>query len=137
MTNEPSKASSSTTKAELPKVSANPVKTVKEATFKLDLTPTPENLQEKAESKYIQHISGQSPNIVIDPKKTFDNFIIGPSNNMAFVTMKAVADEPSRPSSPGRYPSIYIYSNSGLGKTHLLHSVANQISYKFPEMNMC
>ncbi|MAW07702.1 MAG: chromosomal replication initiator protein DnaA [Halobacteriovoraceae bacterium] len=137
LTNEPSKASSSTTKAELPKVSANPVKTVKEATFKLDLTPTPENLQEKAESKYIQHISGQSPNIVIDPKKTFDNFIIGPSNNMAFVTMKAVADEPSRPSSPGRYPSIYIYSNSGLGKTHLLHSVANQISYKFPEMNMC
>ena len=75
--------------------------------------------------------------IVIDHKKTFDNFIIGPSNNMAFVTMKAVAEEPSRPHQPGRYPSIYIYSNSGLGKTHLLHSVANKIKEKFPSLNLC
>ena len=56
---------------------------------------------------------------------------------MAFVTMKAVADEPSQPNVPGRYPSIYIYSNSGLGKTHLLHAVANGIHEKFPSLTIC
>ena len=56
---------------------------------------------------------------------------------MAFVTMKAVAEDPSRPNQPGRYPSIYIYSNSGLGKTHLLHSVANKIFEKYPQLNLC
>ena len=112
-------------------------KNVREATFKLDLTPTTENLQDNAESKYIKHMDNSQQGIVIDHKKTFDNFIIGPSNNMAFVTMKAVAEEPSRPHQPGRYPSIYIYSNSGLGKTHLLHSVANKIKEKFPSLNLC
>ncbi len=112
-------------------------RTVKEATFKLDLTPTTENLQDKAESKYLKHLGNNNQSSIIDPKKTFNTFIIGPSNNMAFVTMKAVAEEPSRPNKPGRYPSIYIYSNSGLGKTHLLHSVANKIFEDFPSLNLC
>ena len=56
---------------------------------------------------------------------------------MAFVTMQAVSLEPSRPNTPGRYPSIYIHSNSGLGKTHLLHSVANGIHEKFGDMTIC
>lgn len=113
------------------------LKSVKDATFKLNLNPTSQDLQDNAESKYLKHIEGQNQNLIIDPNKTFDNFIIGPSNNMAFVTMKAVAEEPSRPNQPGRYPSIYIYSNSGLGKTHLLHSVANKIFEKYPELNLC
>jgi chromosomal replication initiator protein len=113
------------------------LKSVKEATFKLNLTPTKEDLQDNAESRYLKHLEGDNQNLIIDPRKTFDNFIIGPSNNMAFVTMKAVAEEPSRPNQPGRYPSIYIYSNSGLGKTHLLHSVANKIFEKYPELNLC
>lgn len=115
----------------------NKFKSVKDATFKLNLTPTKEDLHNNAESKYLKHLEGDQQNSIIDPKKTFNNFIIGPSNNMAFVTMKAVAEDPSRPNQPGRYPSIYIYSNSGLGKTHLLHSVANKIFEKFPQLNLC
>ena len=114
-----------------------PIKSVKEATFKLDLTPSPEDLKNKAESKYLNHLNDSSSGILIDKNKTFENFIVGPSNNMAFVTMQAVSLEPSRPNHPGRYPSIYIYSNSGLGKTHLLHSVANGINENFSNMNIC
>ena len=113
------------------------VKTVKDATFKLDLTPSPEDLRNKAESKYINHINDNQNGIIIDRNKTFNNFIVGSSNNMAFVTMQAVSLEPSRPNKPGRYPSIYIHSNSGLGKTHLLHSVANGIMEKFDDMTIC
>ena len=121
----------------LPELPSTQMRSVKEATFKLDLTPTREDLQDNAESKYLKHLGGGDQNFIIDPNKTFDTFIIGPSNNMAFVTMKAVAEEPSRPNQPGRYPSIYIYSNSGLGKTHLLHSVANKIFEKYPKLNLC
>ena len=77
-------------------------RSVKDATFKLDLTPSPEDLINKAESKYINHINNSNNGILIDKTKTFDNFIVGPSNNMAFVTMQAVSLEPSRPNSPGR-----------------------------------
>jgi len=113
------------------------IKSVKDATFKLDLTPSPEDLKNKAESKYINHVNENYNGIIIDKNKTFNNFIVGASNNMAFVTMQAVSIEPSRPNHPGRYPSIYIHSNSGLGKTHLLHSVANGIYENFGDMNIC
>ena len=113
------------------------IRSVKDATFKLDLTPSPEDLRNKAESKYINHVNENYNGIIIDRSKTFNNFIVGPSNNMAFVTMQAVSLEPSRPNHPGRYPSIYIHSNSGLGKTHLLHSVANGIYENFGDMNIC
>ena len=110
-------------------------KSVKEATFTLDLAPTKEDLLNTAESKYINHLKSGSSNTV-DSKKVFDNFIVGPSNNMAYVTMKGVAASPSRPGHQNRYPTIYIYSGSGLGKTHLLHSVANEIKDQFPELTV-
>lgn len=113
------------------------IKSVKDATFKLDLTPSPEDLEDKAQSQYIKHLNDNYNGIIIDKNKTFNNFIVGASNNMAFVTMQAVSLEPSRPNHPGRYPSIYIHSNSGLGKTHLLHSVANGILENFHDMNIC
>merc|ERR1711924_18642 len=74
--------------------------------------------------------SGES----IDPAKTFDNFIVGPSNNLAFATACAVADDPGK---AGKYPCVYFYSDSGLGKTHLLHAVANGIYKNHPELRIC
>ncbi len=67
-----------------------------------------------------------------DPQKTFDNFIVGPSNNMAHAACSAVAESPGKV-----YPSLYIYSSSGLGKTHLLHAIANQINKISSSKRIC
>jgi chromosomal replication initiator protein len=72
--------------------------------------------------------------ILIDIDKTFENFIIGPTNNMAQAAAKAVAQTPGK---NGKYPSLYIHSNSGLGKTHLLHAVANEINERYSDLNIC
>ncbi len=100
----------------------------------LDLIPTKEDLLSKVESKYIDHMQPDQNGILIDPNKTFENFIIGPSNNIACATAKAVSSNPGK---SGKYPSLYFYSDSGLGKTHLLHSVANAIRLQHPSLIIC
>lgn len=119
------------------KVDATQVKSTSNASsasFQLDLNPTENDLKAKVESKYINHIEDTDASITIDPNKTFDNFIVGPSNNLAFAATHAVASAPGK---EGKYPCLYIYSDSGLGKTHLLHAVANGIKEKNPELVIC
>ena len=53
----------------------------------------------------------------IDPNKTFDNFILGPSNKLAFEASKKVSQDISH------YNPLYIYSGVGMGKTHLLNAI--------------
>ena len=53
----------------------------------------------------------------IDPNKTFDNFILGPSNKLAFEASKKVSQDISH------YNPLYIYGGVGMGKTHLLNAI--------------
>ncbi len=105
-----------------------------EVKFTLDLNSTREEKLSKADSVYLNHVNQSNHEMMIDPKKTFDSFIIGPSNNMAFSAAKAVARNPG---TRGDYPTLYIHSGSGLGKTHLLHAVANEIKENYPELIIC
>lgn len=57
-----------------------------------------------------------------NPRLTFDNFVVGQSNRLAFAGAKAVAAHPGT-----KYNPLFIYGHSGLGKTHLLHAIANEI----------
>lgn len=57
----------------------------------------------------------------------FDSFIVGQSNRLAFAGAKAVASFPGT-----KYNPLFIYGSSGLGKTHLLHSIAREILAKKP-----
>ena len=109
-------------------------KTFNEVKFTLDLTPTRDDLASKAQAQYIEHMNPNQSGIIIDRHKTFDNFIVGPTNNMAQAASKAVAQTPGK---NGKYPSLYIHSNSGLGKTHLLHAVANEINERQPNLTVC
>ncbi|HRZ39592.1 MAG TPA: chromosomal replication initiator protein DnaA [Candidatus Omnitrophota bacterium] len=59
---------------------------------------------------------------------SFDNFVIGPSNHFAFAACKAVAESPAK-----SYNPLFLYSQVGLGKTHLMQSVAHEIKKRFPE----
>jgi len=62
---------------------------------------------------------------------TFENFVVGASNNMAYSMALAVAERPGK--SPGLNP-LFIYGKSGLGKTHLLMSIKNYVEEAFPDM---
>lgn len=59
---------------------------------------------------------------------TFDNFIVGSSNQFAHAACTAVARNPATDYNP-----LFIYSQSGLGKTHLLNAIMNEISIRHPE----
>ncbi|MES2528370.1 MAG: chromosomal replication initiator protein DnaA [Bdellovibrionota bacterium] len=104
----------------------------KQATFFIeDLQPTRDDLIKTVDSKVLEHFAS-SPNIQIDVNKTFENFIIGPSNNMASAASMAVAKEPGK-----TYPALYIYGNSGLGKTHLIYAIANYVQSTRPQLRIC
>jgi len=107
-------------------------KTVKDATFRIDLIPSREDLKDQVESQVISHFNESNFGFSIDPKKTFDNFIVGPSNNMVVASAKAASKSPGKV-----YPTLYVHSNSGLGKTHILHSVANYIKENHPTLRIC
>lgn len=62
---------------------------------------------------------------------TFDNFIVGPSNNLAFVAAKAVSKKQHEKFNP-----LFIYGDSGLGKTHLLSAIQFEMQNNFPGINI-
>ena len=61
----------------------------------------------------------------INTNYSFDTFIVGPSNSLAYAASQAVAEKPGQ-----MYNPLFIYGSSGLGKTHLLHAIGNEISRK-------
>ena len=62
---------------------------------------------------------------------TFDNFIVGSSNNLAFAAARAVAQKQHN-----KYNPLFIYGDSGLGKTHLLSAIQFEMQNNFPGINI-
>ncbi|QKT05767.1 chromosomal replication initiator protein DnaA [Gordonia sp. X0973] len=67
----------------------------------------------------------------LNPRYTFDTFVIGASNRFAHASAVAVAEAPAR-----AYNPLFIWGESGLGKTHLLHSAGHYAQRLFPEMRV-
>lgn len=64
-------------------------------------------------------------------KYTFNNFVVGKSNQFVYAAARSVAEEPGL-----KYNPLFIYGGVGLGKTHLLHSIGNYIKQNNPKLNV-
>ena len=86
-----------------------------------NLEPKEENDIKKYDSRANENVSFIKDSYLqynrIDPNKTFDNFILGPSNKLAFEASKKVSQDISH------YNPLYIYGGVGMGKTHLLNAI--------------
>ena len=67
----------------------------------------------------------------VNPRYTFDNFVIGDSNQLAQAAAISATENPGN-----IYNPLFLYGNSGLGKTHLMHAMGNKIRQTHPDYNI-
>ena len=75
-----------------------------------------------------RHGGSSIPNVF---EYTFENFVVGKSNELAAAAANAVSDNPGKVYNP-----LFIYGPSGLGKTHLLYAIAGKMSSNFPDARL-
>ncbi len=82
---------------------------------------------EVKEEKPVKPVNNQFNN-----KYTFENFVVGKSNQFVYAAAHAIAEAPGTKFNP-----FFIYGGVGLGKTHILHAIGNYISENEPNLNVC
>lgn len=103
-------------------------------TPKLTINPVPHLSSDHASAKPVEEYSSSAPvpkldnhNSNVNANYTFDNFVEGKSNQMARAAATQVALNPGDPYNP-----LFLYGGTGLGKTHLIHAIGNEIIAKKP-----
>ncbi|MDR1032562.1 MAG: chromosomal replication initiator protein DnaA, partial [Candidatus Nomurabacteria bacterium] len=79
----------------------------------------------------VKHTSSNTSSNGLNERYIFSNFIVGSSNDLAYTACQSVVSNPGT-----KYNPLFLYGGSGLGKTHLMQAVGNQISKDHPEMKV-
>ena len=101
------------------------VKTTKKSVVSRETTPSHDERIDELVDRRSGHASRartKTPANSLNPRYSFDNFIVGSSNDLAYTACMAVAANPGV-----KYNPLFIYGGVGLGKTHLLQAVGNEI----------
>ena len=88
----------------------------------------PEDIEKETNEKQARQ---NSLNAGLNPRYTFDNFVVGSNNQFAHAAALAVAESPGK-----TYNPLFIYSGAGLGKTHLINSIAHFVLQNHPDMKL-
>ena len=82
-------------------------------------------------AQQMQDVSSKEEKNPFVEKFTFDNFVVGKSNQFVYAAARTVAEHPGK-----RYNPLFIYGSSGLGKTHLLHAIGNYLREYQPNLKI-
>ena len=93
-----------------------------------DKKPGIQKITPPANTLPLEMATGKRDNL--NPKYTFENFIIGPFNEVAYSAGQAILRQ------PGIYNPLFIYGSTGLGKTHLIQAIGNAMKAKNPNITI-
>jgi len=94
--------------------------------FETSLSPDNQQQQQNQDT-----LDFAKPALSLNPKFSFENFVVGSSNQFAHAAAHAVAQSPSR-----SYNPLFFYGGTGLGKTHLMHAIGRTLQTNFPSMRI-
>ena len=104
-----------------------------ELDFKFRETPLPSIIKPISEPAKRQKISTFVSTMPLNEEYTFDEFVRGPSNSFALAAAQAVVANPGR----GGFNPLFIHGGTGLGKTHLMQAIGNELKKRDPSLAIC